>query len=1158
MTQAQLQDLSADGNEIGGHTVTHPDLTTLTLTQQQQQICGGRVALSNMGFPQYDFAYPFGATNAQVESVVQSCGYNAGRVVGGVVSPGTCNGCPYAETIPPGDPYATITPDSVTTTTTLDDLETYVTQAEQHGGGWVQIVMHHGCAGSGCPSESIDPAMFSSFLDWLQARGTSVKTVHQVIGGALQPLVQPPSSPATVSLSFDDDLADQYQVRSMLSSRGLHATFFVNSGSVGASTNMTWAQLHDLASDGNEIGGHTVGHANLLQVSTDEATRQVCNDRVNLAGQGFTVTDFAYPYGANNATIQNIVAGCGYNSARDVKGIVSQGGCYGCPFAETIPPLNAYDTRTPQNVLSTMSLADIEQEVTQAEQSGGGWVQIVFHHVCSSCDTYAVTAANLQSFLTWLQQRPTGTVVKTVNQVIGGPVQPVVPGPPPPNNQGIVNASLETDANGDLLPDCWMRGTSGTNSANFVYTNDAHSGAFAERIDMSSYTSGDAKLLVQQDLGQCSPSITAGHTYQISEWYKGSGQIAFTVYTRNSVGGWVFCKQSPFFYVSSPTWTQAVYTWSQPATSANCGINIGYTPTALSFGLALSSAGTLTTDDAAMADVPADTTPPTTTIACNGSPCTSTAYTKTVNVTLSAIDSGSAGVFQTRYTTDGTSPTLTTGSVYTGAVPISQTTTFKYRSWDTAGNVESTKTQTVTINLDATPPSVSLTAPADGATVSGSNVQLAATASDNVAVDHVDFYVGNTNVGTDSTFPYAVSWDSSTSADGSKQVTAVATDTAGNTTTSTARTIDVDNTAPSSSIACNGGDCGGGFTQQVSVTLDASDSGGSGVDQIRYTTDGSDPTLANGTTYSGAFVLGDTTTVKYRAWDKAGNAEDVNTQTITITIDTTPPQTTIACNGGPCVTGYYASGVVVSLTAVDSGSGVAAIRYTTDGSDPTASSTLYLGPFTLIATTTVKYRAWDNAGNVEPVRSQLVRVDGQAPQTTITCNNKSCSTGWYSAAVKVKLTATDTGGSGFAQIRYTTDGSDPTLSNGTVVTGVLTLTQTTTLKYRAWDNAGNAEAVKTQLIRIDTSGPAVTITAPASGAHVTGKVTIAANVTDPDSGVAKVKFLVDGKQIAVVTAGPYQTVWNTAKVAKGAHVITVTATDAVGNSTSVSISVTVT
>src|SRR5207244_1192112 len=137
------------------------------------------------------------------------------------------------------------------------------------------------------------------------------------------------------------------------------------------------------------------------------------------------------------------------------------------------------------------------------------------------------------------------------------------------------------------------------------------------------------------------------------------------------------------------------------------------------------------------------------------------------------------------------------------------------------------------------------------------------------------------------------------------------------------------------------------------------------------------------------------------------------------------------------------------------GSGVAAIRYTTDGSDPTMSNgTTFSAPFSVTATTTVKYRAYDNAGNAEPVNTALIHVDTTPPSTTIQCNGGSCSE-WFKAGPSVSLSATDnTGGSGVASIRYTTDGSDPTTSNGTLYTAPFTVNATITVKYRAYDNVG--------------------------------------------------------------------------------------------------------
>ena len=71
----------------------------------------------------------------------------------------------------------------------------------------------------------------------------------------------------TVSLTFDDGTAAQYVARSILASHSMHGTFYVNSAKVGTDNSyyMTWPQIHDLANDGNEIGGHTAFHVNLTQ-----------------------------------------------------------------------------------------------------------------------------------------------------------------------------------------------------------------------------------------------------------------------------------------------------------------------------------------------------------------------------------------------------------------------------------------------------------------------------------------------------------------------------------------------------------------------------------------------------------------------------------------------------------------------------------------------------------------------------------------------------------------------------------------------------------------------------------------------------------------------------------------------------------------------------
>jgi peptidoglycan/xylan/chitin deacetylase (PgdA/CDA1 family) len=185
----------------------------------------------------------------------------------------------------------------------------------------------------------------------------------------------------------------------------------------------------------------------------------------------------------------------------------------------------------------------------------------------------------------------------------------------------------------------------------------------------------------------------------------------------------------------------------------------------------------------------------------------------------------------------------------------------------------------------------------------------------------------------------------------------------------------VDTTAPVTTISCNGSPCQtSAYTSTVSVALAATDTG-TGVASTHYTTDGSTPTLSS-PAYTGPFPAAQTTTVNYASWDNAGNAETAHSQTITLAQapDTTPPTTTISCNGAPCSSTGYTAPVTVTLSATDNpgGWGVAHTYYTTDGSTPTTSSTVYTGPFTVKKNTTVKFFSTDLAGNAEQVNTQAI------------------------------------------------------------------------------------------------------------------------------------------------------------------------------------------
>lgn len=421
--------------------------------------------------------------------------------------------------------------------------------------------------------------------------------------GAVAPLT-------VVSLTFDDADADQMGAAAVLLRHGMPATYYVITGAVGTPGYMTVADLRQLAATGNEIGGHTVSHLDLTALAPAEVRRQVCQSRQTLAAWGFQATSFAYPGGGYNAATEAIVRACGFSTAR-ITDSLRWSGCPVCQVTETVPPANPYAIRTPGQVDGSWTLGDLENAVLAARRSGGGWLPLIFHHACApgQCGSLSVSLPVLDSFARWLAaQRRSGIVVRTVAEMTSGPARPLVQAGPVPAH-AIINPSIEetgpsatvqmateTDDGPGLFPSCWMAAGFGANIATWQRTRDAHSGGWAERVTITRYSSGDAKLLQRFDLGECSLPVTAGLSYQLSTWYTATARTQFSVYYRTGAGRWVYWTSSPYF-APAKRWADAQ--WQTPPVPRGAS--------GLSYGLALFSRGSLTTDDYGFQPTPPDT-----------------------------------------------------------------------------------------------------------------------------------------------------------------------------------------------------------------------------------------------------------------------------------------------------------------------------------------------------------------------------------------------------------------------------------------------------------------------------------------------------------------------------------------------------------------------
>jgi polysaccharide biosynthesis protein PslG len=193
----------------------------------------------------------------------------------------------------------------------------------------------------------------------------------------------------------------------------------------------------------------------------------------------------------------------------------------------------------------------------------------------------------------------------------------------------------------------------------------------------------------------------------------------------------------------------------------------------------------------------------------------------------------------------------------------------------------------------STPPTIFITSPAPSSTVS-KTITVSASASDNVGVIKVEFYVDGSLETTDTSSPYTFSLDTTTLPDGSHNLTAKAYDAAGNIGTAPNITITVhnaDTTPPSVSITSPTSNT----TVSSTITISASASDNVGVTSVQFTLDGAnfgspDTSAPYKISWNTASSTLGNHSVSAIASDAAGNKKTASTVIVTV-VRTVAPAT---------------------------------------------------------------------------------------------------------------------------------------------------------------------------------------------------------------------------------------------------------------------------
>ena len=336
-------------------------------------------------------------------------------------------------------------------------------------------------------------------------------------------------------------------------------------------------------------------------------------------------------------------------------------------------------------------------------------------------------------------------------------------------------------------------------------------------------------------------------------------------------------------------------------------------------------------------------------------------YDATQSVTIASATSGAT----IHYTTDGSAPTATS-PVYAAAVAVTTTTTLK--AYAVASGKTDSPVASATYTLQAGAPGLS---PSPGTYATAQSVTLTS-ATAGAAIHYTIDGTTPTAASPAYTAPIALALGASAA---TTTVKALATAAGFQDSAVTSGTYVIDPAAtPAAQPTFSPG--AGTYTSVQTVTLSSATAGVT----IYYTTDGSTPTTGSAHVASGGTVeVASSLTLKAIAAGNGHTASTVATAAYLVNLPATATPTFSP------VAGAVTSGTTVTMSCATSG---AAIHYTTDGSTPTAASTLYTAPVAVTAAVTLKAIAVaaGHAASAVASASYTISTGGGSDFTTV-CNN---------------------------------------------------------------------------------------------------------------------------------------------------------------------------
>jgi len=416
-------------------------------------------------------------------------------------------------------------------------------------------------------------------------------------------------------------------------------------------------------------------------------------------------------------------------------------------------------------------------------------------------------------------------------------------------------------------------------------------------------------------------------------------------------------------------------------------------------------------------------------------------YAAAQTVTISDATTG-ATIY---YTTNGTTPTASS-TVYAGTITVASTETLEAIATTSGYSTSAVATAAYIINLRATTATPTFSPPAGTYTAAQTVTISDATAG------AIIYYTTNGTTPTAASTVYA----GTVTVASTETLEAIAT-ASGHSSSAVATAAYIIN-LPAATATPTFSPPAGTYAAAQAVTISDETTGAI----IYYTTNGTTPTSAS-TVYAGTVNVASTETLQAIAAASGHPSSAVATAAYIINL---PAPTATPTFSPPA--GTYAAAQTVTISDETAG---AIIYYTTNGTTPTTSSTVYAGTINVASTETLEAIATASGHSSSAVATAAYIINLPAPTATPTFSPPA---GTYAAAQTVTISDATPG----AIIYYTTNGTTPTVSS-TVYAGAINVASTEALQAFATATSYSTSADATAAYTIEMSAPSFNITGTA-------------------------------------------------------------------------------